>query len=321
MFSYIRDPGTNSVVEITSKIGRNIINRYINQLGGECHYDEVGLYENLRCQLDIKPRLNIIRVSRRASNKYYKPQLGSSSEVSSQEISKRELSPTQIGKIRSRYQSQFPLVTRLIAEYNSIDQGVEGACSFVAFLNLTNLTNNFNHLKTGKKIMNGWQREWNKFDITAAADIADVLDKMIDYKIFKADPTKYLAYIPIRSRGNSENSYNTEFWSDEKTLLSYFRTTNTTLTPKIIQNSIMVFQNGYLIENLLSQGIYVEINALEHSRTCVAFNDTHLLFADNWGDGYEEIASSGMDDSFSAGFSVVDKWAVYTNMRDIVYYR
>jgi hypothetical protein len=158
-------------------------------LGGECHYDEVRLYENLRCQLYIKPRLNIIRVRRRASNKYYKPQLGSSSEVSSQDISKRELSPTQIGKIRSRYQSQFPLVTRLIAEYNSIDQGVEGACSFVAFLNLTNLTNNFNHLKTGKKIINGWQREWNKFDITAVADIADVLDKIIDYIIFKTDPT------------------------------------------------------------------------------------------------------------------------------------
>tara|TARA_B110000046_G_C12636085_1_gene250714 strand:+ start:120 stop:257 length:138 start_codon:yes stop_codon:yes gene_type:complete len=45
-------------------------------------------------------------------------------------------------------------------------------------------------LKTGKKIINGWQREWNKFDITAEADIADVLDKMIDYKIFKTDPTK-----------------------------------------------------------------------------------------------------------------------------------
>ena len=61
----------------------------------------------------------------------------------------------------------------------------------------------------------------------------------------------------------------------------YFKSTDTTLTPNIIQNSIIVFQNGYLIANLLSQGIYVEINALEHSRTCVSFNDTHLLFADN----------------------------------------
>ena len=83
----------------------------------------------------------------------------------------------------------------------------------------------------------------------------------------------------------------------------------------------MVFQNGYLIENLLSQGMYVEINALEHSRTCVTFNYTHLLFPDNWEDGYEEMTSSGIGDSFSAGFSVVDNWVVYTNMRDIVYYR
>ena len=147
----------------------------------------------------------------------------------------------------------------------------------------------------------------------AAADIAQVLDKLEENNYFKKSIN--IKYVPIRSEGNREMGFNNDFWVDKVILKEYFN-----VPINQIEKSEFVFQNGYLIENLLNHGTPMEINALEHSRTCVGYNKKYLLFADNWGNNYEQYDDSDMKDIFSAGFSVVDKWGVYSNMRDIVYY-
>ena len=51
-----------------------------------------------------------------------------------------------------------------------------------------------------------------------------------------------------------------------------------------------------LSKRVLDSGIPVEINALEHSRTCLGYNDHELLFADNWTKNYEQSSSNGTGD-------------------------
>ena len=80
-----------------------------------------------------------------------------------------------------------------------------------------------------------------------------------------------------------------------------------------------IYQNAHLIESLIDSGKPVTINALEHTRTCIGYNENELLFADNWTKYYEQISQNGTDDHFRAGFSTINKWAIYSWMRDIVY--
>ena len=80
---------------------------------------------------------------------------------------------------------------------------------------------------------------------------------------------------------------------------------------------VQMYENAWLIEQSIDQGRPIAINALEHCRVCVGYNDTHLLFADSWTTNYSESNASGSDVNV-AGFSVVDKWLVYVWMRDVV---
>lgn len=82
---------------------------------------------------------------------------------------------------------------------------------------------------------------------------------------------------------------------------------------------------GNLIEGAIDSGVPIEVNALCHSRVCVAYNDTSLLFADNWAHAHTQTMS-GMGnlvdfDVFAAGFSVVPKWGMYSAARDAVIFK
>ena len=274
-----------------------------------------GHYSRQRCALDKTP--HVVRASRKASARYYKPCTAHGAFTSR----KRALSPDEAQQVRDRYCAMFPSALELIRTYSCIHQGGKGKCSFVSFLNLTHLTHNFRHISAGKSIVKRWPQVWTSFGFSAAMDLADLLDTMVRHRVLAGDPARFLTYVPIRSRGHSENSYNRSFWVGTPELLRYFRRTCPDLTESVIDCSVFVFQTGYLLERLLARGVYVEVNAPVHSRTCVAFNQTHLLCADNWGDLHEEQPASRLhDDVFSSGFSVVDKWALYSNMRDLVYY-
>ena len=131
-------------------------------------------------------------------------------------------------------------------------------------------------------------------------------------------------YVPIN--GNPDEKYfNKTFWNPTE-CQSYWK-----ISEEEYNKSPFVWENGFLIENLLLNNP-VEINALEHSRTCIAVNEEHLLFADNWNPSVELVSNQlvnekGKHDSrgtpieyFASGFSRVNKWFIYSMMRDIVYF-
>ena len=71
------------------------------------------------------------------------------------------------------------------------------------------------------------------------------------------------------------------------------------------------------IESKIDARIPVELNSQSHSRTCVAYNETELLFADNYGDDYS-VDYTAME-RCRAGFCFVNKWLVYSTVRDLCY--
>ena len=64
-----------------------------------------------------------------------------------------------------------------------------------------------------------------------------------------------------------------------------------------------------------------------HARVAVGYNDTDLLFLDSWGDNYaveQEPQRIGkgeqVQDKFKAGFSVFNKFLMYGDVRDVIYF-
>ncbi len=212
----------------------------------------------------------------------------------------RQLTATEVKEWRKKYKEDFPNTVIDIDEYSGIDQGREGACSFVAFLNMIHLNDRDNLFK-GRKwrtVKRSWKSMWTKLGICAAEDIADMLDRVNRANIL-GDINALVKYFPIRSRDNGENNFNIEIAG-----------TNQNDTALNVQAKI---------EGLLKQGIPVEINFAEHSRVAVGYNDTHLLFADSWGDDYYE-QSADKRDTNAAGFSTVEKDVVYAYAREIAYF-
>jgi hypothetical protein len=212
----------------------------------------------------------------------------------------KRLRKKEVEEWRETYKSEFPNVVIDIDAYNGIDQGQEGACSFVAFLNLIHLSDmdSLYKNKSWGQIKRGWKRLWKSLNICAAEDIADMLDRVNKEKVLNVFSNS-LVYFPIRSRGVREQMFNNEV--AQKDFIS---------TIKAIKNKI---------EGILSSGIPVEINYGEHSRVAVGFNDDYLLFADSWGNYYYE-QSADKRDTNAAGFSTVVKDVVYAYAREIAYF-
>ena len=218
---------------------------------------------------------------------------------------------------QDRYIREFPNSIVGIKKYSGIDQGEEGACSFVGFLNLCLIAKKTSVLKSD--VLKKWPAYWKKFGKNTSADIAETLDDMVRTVALKN--TESIEYVPVRSEGNNENIWNQTYWVDSEEVIDYF-----SINKDIYLTCPWVYQNGYFVENLISYRKPLEINALQHSRTCVGFNKTQLLFADNWGTcekgySYEQKWTDGTDDHFIAGFSTVDKWAIYSHLRDLVYFK
>ena len=164
-------------------------------------------------------------------------------------------------------------------------------------------------------------------------DIGQMLDELGSR--LKFGPFRY---IPIC--GVDENYFNKSIWKPEATRQHFGLPPEPKNTKDKREDEYfkapMVYENGRLIESLLDSGIPVEINAFEHSRTAIAYNDEHILFADNWHptaglksvqkcDPKGKFVGGGGGagkriELFAASFSRVNKWHVYSMIRDIVYF-
>ena len=225
----------------------------------------------------------------------------------------KTITAIRMSEVRTEYQEQFIVASGVdIDRYTSLNQGEEGACSFVAFITLSKLNGKVLTDKRGrdKPVSSGWSRTWNDIQkrVTlkeGTTDIAETLDLL---------PNKYdlngLVYLPIRSRGNSERNTHP--------LFTYEPLGNDLHAVDVILNS------AALLEGLIDMGCPVEINFHMHSRVMVGYNEEWVLFADTWGDKhFEERKNRRGDpvDVFEGGFSKVRKWDVYSFCRDICFFR
>ena len=230
--------------------------------------------------------------------------------------SHRNLSDPEVRSARQELAAQFRNSCIDIASYEGIDQGSEGACSLIALIHAVHLARRGAAFSQPFRVLrHGWQKWWQPEQCacshsSAAADLGATIDMCISTGLLQN--TSGLAYVPIRSEGNREQSFNDAFWTDVSDLATRFRVDSKSVT--LIRH---VYETTYLIESSLDRGWPIAINALEHSRVAVGYNETHLLFADSWGTNYTESNKLGTDRNV-AGFSIVDKWLVFCWIRDAV---
>ena len=230
------------------------------------------------------------------------------------------LSDSQVKKRRKELGKQFRNAVIEVENYEGLNQGKDGACTLVSLIHMIWLSGAASRVfsRDISYVLRYWRSYWkpettDSTHADASPDIASTIDMCIRTGLVK--DASFLNYVPIRSEGNREQSFNESFWVRNRDMIvSRYNIKKISDYDKIT----FVYQNAYLVERLLDGGHPIAINALEHSRVAIGYDETNLLFADSWDTKYYESNGTGTDVT-NAGFSVVDKWLIYTWMRDIAY--
>jgi len=243
-------------------------------------------------------------------------------------VSKGLLSKKQVQERRDKIKLDFPNVVTDVYTYDCLDQGLDGACMIAATFNLLNIVGkNKLHGLDKRKREKSWKtlkqaRSWTKlyWDVVQnangkyteeAGDYDQLLENGATKKPFVNmlnDPS--FRYVPILSDGR-ENNFNKDIIN-----LNF---------PNDPIRGVREF-----IEGLVDRKIPVAISWNGHARVVVGYNNFELLFADSWGNNFEELTimnvveTSGkrqmVKDDFRAGFSSIDKRFIYPNIRDCMYF-
>ena len=204
-----------------------------------------------------------------------------------------------IAVVREDLARRFPAAAPVIYNYRPVQQEGLPACSVVGWINCARLAGV--PLPGADK----WKALWRAAGGAPRADIGDMLDT---FGPALAGPECPWDYVPLR--GTVETRRNTAHW-DLAASCRHF-----TIPTATYDAAPFVFETGRLLETLVAQGRPVLVNALEHTRTLVGHADGTLLFADNWEP--TRYQRTGQHDTFAAGFSWADKWAVYSHARDLL---
>ncbi|GMH77658.1 hypothetical protein TrRE_jg7068 [Triparma retinervis] len=229
---------------------------------------------------------------------------------------RHDLSPSEISAFRKQCVGSFRLAVSpsAVVDYNNVDQGQDGACTFVGLLNLIALMGRKDLIPINFK---RWRASWRRFDREQCEDLAECLDLCASTSILGDVASTDLRYVPVRSRGNREMSFNVSYWvSDLASLAERYGA-----AVADVEATPWLYQNARFVEELIDSKRAVAINFAEHTRTCVGYNDDSLLFCDNWSKEYEENADTNgtYQSLFKGGLSVCGKWACYSWMREVVY--
>lgn len=245
---------------------------------------------------------------------------------------RRDISDTEKDRAREEYMSSFAIVDMVASKMmtlKTLDQAYDGACTVASLFNLMHV-NDKDHLhpKLGRRKR---PMTWNQikalkrghgayFGYKVYYKIIKKIDENRDVQDYQemlqigssipvisnvlADPQ--FRYVPIRSRDYREAYFNKSI---------------------VTNGSDFVNQVGAFIEGLLDRGIPVGMSSNGHARVAVGYNDTDLLFLDSWGDNYaveQEPQRIGkgeqVQDKFKAGFSTFNKFLMYGDVRDVVYF-
>ena len=221
-------------------------------------------------------------------------------------------------EFKSRRQEMYSQITCALTKeqfynYNGIDQENEGACSLVGFLNMINLENvpfswkYKGHKFTKDDMMNFWGDIWYEIEKLSSSkdgmsDIAQMLDGCVSINLLTKSQIDSLQYVPIRSYGNAENSFNIMFTNDDNN----------------------VFRNiaNYMKKLINGNQIFL-VNSHEHTRVCVGYTETDFVFADSWGNNAhttEKDPTGTKVNYIVAGYSFAPISMIASYVRDIVYW-
>ncbi|GMH59242.1 hypothetical protein TrST_g13046 [Triparma strigata] len=273
-------------------------------------------YTQQRASLDSLPPLRVPRshyVSLISPSDFGRPSIST-------------LTGSEISTFRSSIITSFPrsssswlaVENESIINYVPVDQEYEGACTFVSLINCSMLVGSQNvFTRPLTKVAKDWKSIWAKIVKLSqrnddVVDIAEMLDLSFQKNLLK--PDSKITYTPIRSSGNREMSFNKSFYTPTPLLLS--EKYNVTISD--INAAPFVYQNAFYIESHLSSSTPLIINFAEHTRTCVGYNSTSLIFCDNWNPGIEVKDDTEYESYWKGGLSVVDKWAVYSWVREVL---
>ena len=158
------------------------------------------------------------------------------------------------------------------------------------------------HRKVYQKLMKQFETYGKHRVGTDAICIGESLKAGMEIKlpvIMKTVGDPLFKYIPITSEVNGSTYLNREIVGDDE---------------REIYNKLSKY-----IENLIDDNTPVAISQNGHARVIVGYNKKSVLFVDSWGDNFS-ISNADSDDSFKAGFSTMDKWQVYSSLRDLAYF-
>ena len=299
------------------------------------------------------PMSKMVRLSRKLKNKHLKHTYKADS--GRDEIKLKDQHKIELRQILSKY---FPNAVIDLVEAKALYQYKLPACSFVSFLNLCKMQDKLGIFRD-KNITQKWRTHWNRWGIkTGCEDIGSSLDMMVEHNMLKTpEIIQYIPLRSSKLSENNYNTqywnpteskmrlaqqlikdqapesisknmlqelqnYIRENLSVSKSKMSISSSSNSRSTFKIpsmeeveakYDSLSHIYEVANLIESLLDKRIPVQINSEGHSRVCVGYNDEQLIMMDSWG---ENIAVLHY---YYAGFSVINKWKIYSHARDISY--
>jgi hypothetical protein len=248
------------------------------------------------------------------------------------------LTETEAKKRRRDLLSKFKKVESLFKYYGHsttkwdwINQDADGACTVASFLNLLHLTNR--EKLTGKswtqmKAKIYWQQMYfamndyinypYTYNLPELRDYADMLDigLVLGRKLHKnLQEAAGFVYFPVAGFSQNENNKNRLILADEETAKERY----TNFDERRVLHLI-----GHHIESRIDRNIPVGLSFNGHARVVVAYNDTHLLFMDSWVPNSDQFVMNrrgdGYMDYYIDGFSTMEKFMVYKDCRDLVYF-
>lgn len=307
-----------------------------------------------RRQAIAKNKSNLLRTGRSRNPRVFKYEGAKWEDV--------EFGPeTSVGnkevlEFRKKIKTMFPKrIKQLdVIRHVPINQGEEGACTMIGFMNMQKLSMGPPVLTVGKKPFDpkkyvtskrprfriakkdkhqkwkypatvpDWESTWGKCAVGGtSASIAATLDGLV--RSGKIDDVSRIRYVPIKA--NQENYVNKTIWVDLVNKKNY----------KGAENLMQVQR---LVEELVDKDIPVTINSNMHTRTVVGYNDNYVLCVDNRAlnftagpplstieEARSRYASSRkpVDEKtlkyslWKGGYSVTNKDLLYNSIRELVY--
>ena len=164
------------------------------------------------------------------------------------------LSDLQVKERRKELETQFRNAVIEVENYEGLNQGKDGACTLVSLIHMIWLSGASSKMfsRDISYVLRYWRSYWkpettDSTHADASPDIASTIDMSLRTGLIK--DASFLNYVPIRSEGNREQSFNESFWvRDRDMLVSRYNIKKVSDYDKIT----FVYQNAYVVARAFS---------------------------------------------------------------------